>query len=124
GLDDGIIRLANSNALGSNAVTIDAGTAGNLGNQAVATIELSGGITLGSGDTVTSRGKNSGDAFLRSISGNNTWAGNVQISSTGGQMSVESADSNSTFTLSGSISAAANVTNRTVLLFGSGNGSV
>jgi fibronectin-binding autotransporter adhesin len=130
--DDGILRLGNSAALGTLPFTINL----NEGNQSPALIELTGGITVGNGaggpgtfagDVITRVGSQAGDPSLRNLSGNNTYSGIVAVANSGGQMTIESADPNGTLTLGGNIStgaAATTITNRTVLLYGSGNGLI
>ncbi len=121
GIDGGILRLANSNALGSNPITIDNGTPNN-GNAAETVVELSGGITVGSNVTLLSRSKNAGNPILRNISGNNTFAGILELVNTGGEGDVESADPNGTLTISGTITTGVNsFSARSFLLSGNGN---
>jgi autotransporter-associated beta strand protein len=102
----GILRLANSNALGSNAVTI----AGNGSGQNVlgeAAVELTGGITIGSNVTFNlsghgNAGLTTGD-HLRNVSGNNTFNGTINITNTGGSYQIDSADADSLLTIGGNI---------------------
>ncbi|HZZ26975.1 MAG TPA: autotransporter-associated beta strand repeat-containing protein [Pirellulales bacterium] len=128
-IDDGILRLTSSNALGSNAFTLD-NDSGNNGNTVDSVVEFSGGITIGSNVTYFSRTKNSGNPMFRNISGNNTYAGTFDLSSSGGLGTVESADPNGTFTMSGPIttgpgpSGATGIAARSLMFSGNGNGII
>lgn len=78
----GILRLTNSSALGgSTTVTMTAG----------AQLDLSGGLTFGTGSTITINGNGGGNfaGSLQSASGVNVWAGNVVIGSTGSRVGAQ-----------------------------------
>jgi autotransporter-associated beta strand protein len=116
----GILRLANSSALGSNAVTIDAA----VGNSNwVGAVELSGGITIGSNVTLNISGHNQGGVGadnLRNFSGSNTFNGAINITATGGFYQINSADALGTLSLGGNISNTLN-SSRTLNFIGDGN---
>ncbi|MEO5913492.1 MAG: autotransporter-associated beta strand repeat-containing protein [Luteolibacter sp.] len=119
----GILRLANSNALGSNAIVVNAtGSAGNALGEAA--LELAGGVTIGSNVTYNLSGHNNtvtpvGD-HLRNFSGNNTFNGAIRIANTGGSYQIDSAESGSLLTFGGSFTNTLN-SGRTLNFIGAGN---
>ncbi len=119
----GTLRLANSNALGSNVIVIN-GNAGGGGALGEAALELSGGITIGSNVTYNIAGHgNPGIALadnFRNFSGNNTFNGSIRITATGGGYQIDSAESGSLLTLGGSITNTLNST-RALNFIGAGN---
>jgi autotransporter-associated beta strand protein len=107
-LNDGVVNIRNANALGTTAgVTTLRGGA----------LQIQGGITV-TGETLTLAGMGmNNDGALRSISGNNTWAGNININTDLGGRINSDAD---TLTISGNIALG-----RPALTFGgAGNISV
>jgi autotransporter-associated beta strand protein len=94
---------ANANAFGTTAGATQVDTSGQL--------LLTGGIAVGA-EALTLNSNASGTwngytgAALRSISGNNSWAGNITL----GQASTIATDSGSNLTLSGNFSGANNLT--------------
>jgi autotransporter-associated beta strand protein len=120
--DSGSYRLTNSSALGSNNVTVNLSS---NGNQGFCDLELAGGVNIANtGNVLTAVGKNEGNADLRNLFGNNTWAGSTYITNTGGQMNIESSDPNGTLTLGNISTGNSAVSARTILLYGNGNGVV
>lgn len=84
----GAIRLENDNALGG--VTVIAGNSGTGTSQA--RIELANNVTI-SGIEYRAGGRSNSTtsgAAIVNISGNNTWAGNIRISNTGGSYGIRS----------------------------------
>jgi len=76
-IEAGILVLANSSALGSTSgITLTAG----------ASLGISGGITIGEGKSITLNGLGVGNtgALRSSSAGTNTWAGTVNLGTTGG----------------------------------------
>jgi autotransporter-associated beta strand protein len=118
----GIIELTNSAALGSNPITIDGH---NVTNNAVMTLQLGGGITIGSNVTYLVGGHQPGyNVDLESLSGSNTFNGTLKINNTGGNYAISSDQSGTTFTLGGSITDAISNTNRGLIFEGAGNGAI
>ena len=118
----GILRLANSNALGSNAVTLSA--AGGNSNW-VGAVELSGNVAIGSNVTLNISGHNQGGTGadnLRNASGSNTFGGAIRIVGTGGGYQLNAADPDGTLT----VNSFENTLNsaRTLNLIGAGNGLI
>jgi len=110
----GFLRLAHPKALGNYA---KASLASN--NTGVSGIEVTGGLTFNYG--IDTAGRNSADrAILRNVSGNNTWAGAITITSTGGTYQIESlADE---LNLSGTVGVGSlSVGTRGLTLTGAGN---
>ncbi len=108
-IDAGAIRLASNGALGG-VTTISEPATGIAVNR----VELSGGITVGSGININAGGRTtarSTGAALLNLSGDNTWAGNVRATGPGGNVGVRSA-SGTLLTLSGTLSAT--ITGRTL----------
>ncbi|MEW6156630.1 MAG: autotransporter-associated beta strand repeat-containing protein, partial [Verrucomicrobiota bacterium] len=100
-VNEGVVNIRNGSALGSN-------TAGTI-VQAGAALEMQNGISVGAKSlTLNSTGISDGGA-LRNISGNNSWAGNLSITSA----SRINSDSG-TLTLSGSVTASAATSGITV----------
>ncbi|MES2658870.1 MAG: autotransporter-associated beta strand repeat-containing protein [Verrucomicrobiota bacterium] len=119
----GILRLANSNALGSNAITVN-GNAGGGGALGEAALELSGGINIGSNVTFNIAGRGNtltpvGDNF-RNFSGSNAFNGTIRIAQTGGVYQIDSAETGSLLTLGGTITNILNST-RVLNFIGAGN---
>jgi autotransporter-associated beta strand protein len=80
----GFLRLAHPKALGNYAKVSLASN-----NSGVSGIEVTGGLAFNYG--IDTAGRNStGRAILRNVSGNNTWAGNITITGTGGSYLIES----------------------------------
>jgi len=109
----GTLRLANNNALGTNAITVNGNAGGGNGLGEVA-IELSGGITIGSNVTYNIAGHTNtatpaGDN-LRNYSGNNTFNGTIRVTTTGGSYQIDSAEAGSLLTLGGTITNTLNST--------------
>jgi len=69
-VNNGVLRITNAGALGD--------VVGNTTVMSGARLELSGGITV-SGETLTINGPGNNNGALQSITGSNTWAGNVII---------------------------------------------
>jgi autotransporter-associated beta strand protein len=95
----GILRLTNASALGGSTTVSMTDTT---------RLELAGGLTFGTGSTITING-NGGANFagsLQSASGTNVWAGNVIIGTTGSRVGAQAG---ATLNISGEISAAAGV---------------
>lgn len=116
--DDGAILVTNANGLGSGAKTIN--MLGSVGVSNV--IELSGGITVSDVDIETNGRNGSNNTFLKNISGNNTWTGDIKIVSSGGSYHIESdADE---LTISGDLINNYVTSSRTFTLTGSGDGVV
>lgn len=118
--DDGAILVTNSSGLGSGLKTIQM-----YGNGAISNIiQLSGGITV-SDVAIETYGRNSGgvsDVFLKNISGNNTWTGNITIVDGGGSYVIElDADQ---LTLSGNLTNNWATSNRTFNFRGVGDALV
>ncbi len=118
----GNIRLASNNALGA------AGTAKIIAMQtstsgAIGAVELIGGVVIPSNKTLTVGGRTVGPtfAFLRNVSGNNTWSGAITISNSGGGYSVDSVTAGDTLTLGGTISNGVASSTRGLVLQGAGN---
>ena len=121
-LGGGILRLANSNALGSNAITLNA--AGGNSNW-VSVVELAGGVTIGNNVTLNLSGHNQGGAGadnLRGASGNNVFNGAIRITGTGGSYQLDSADAAGTLTVA-SVENTLN-SSRVLNLIGAGNGEI
>jgi autotransporter-associated beta strand protein len=84
-ISDGILNLRNSAALGNssgNAVVNDGGE-----------LQLQGGISVSSGETLSLTGIGAGgvgSAALRNISGNNTWAGTITLQNDTGPVRIHS----------------------------------
>ncbi|MES2922228.1 MAG: autotransporter-associated beta strand repeat-containing protein [Verrucomicrobiota bacterium] len=122
-LGGGILRLANSNALGSNAVTLNA--AGGNSNW-IGAVELSGGVTIGSNATLNISGHNQGGTSadnLRNLSGNNAFNGSINITGTGGAYQINSDEAGSTLTIGGNINNTLN-SSRTLNFIGAGDTTV
>jgi autotransporter-associated beta strand protein len=80
----GFLRLAHPKALGNYAKVNLASN-----NSGVSGIEVTGGLTFNYG--IDTAGRNSSNrAILRNVAGNNTWAGNITITGTGGSYLIES----------------------------------
>jgi fibronectin-binding autotransporter adhesin len=109
----GTLRAIASGALGTSTVNIGPG-----GNDATATLELSGGITLGNPISLPAR--TSPETGIRNLSGTNTLGNTITLSSGGSWWVLESAAG--TLTLAGATAlTVANTGTRTAVLKGSGN---
>ncbi|MES2310315.1 MAG: autotransporter domain-containing protein, partial [Verrucomicrobiota bacterium] len=108
----GVLNIRNNTALGT--------TAGSTSVSAGAALQMQGDITV-TGEALTIVGDGvSNDGALRNISGNNTWTGNVTITST---PVTRIASDAGTLTISGNIGLSATSTDQFVLQ-GNGNGEV
>ena len=103
----GTLLIGHANALGSTG-TISVNTGGRL--------QLSNGITFTRGITLTNDGI-SGSGALQSVSGNNTWSGNITNNGGSAGGARINADSGSTLTIGGNITSSAN----TLYIGGAGN---
>jgi fibronectin-binding autotransporter adhesin len=126
GVAGGIIRLTNSNALGSNPITV-LNTGGN--NAALAMLQLSGGITIGSNVTYSLSGHTgsataTNDDHLRNFLGNNTFNGVFDIATFGGTYYVDSADAAGTLTMGGTMKNDVASSSRGPVFYGAGNTTV
>jgi len=95
----GNLRLTNASALGgSTTVSMTSG----------AQLDLSGGLTFGTGSTITINGQGVANfaGSLQSASGTNVWAGNVIIGTSGSRLGAQAG---ATLEISGEISAGAGV---------------
>jgi autotransporter-associated beta strand protein len=95
----GILRLTNASALGgSTTVSTSSGTQ----------LELSGGLTFGTGSTITINGNGTGNSTgaLQSASGTNTWAGNIIIGTSDPRIGAQAG---ATLDVSGVISGTASL---------------
>ena len=110
---DGILRLGNSSALGTNSLLI-------TGGSQAGRVELTGGITVS--NAVILEGRSSGNiSALSSFSGTNTLTGNVTgVTGSGGSFNIES--QSGFFTVQGGFSQTYSAA-RSVVLLGSGNGN-
>jgi len=108
----GALRIANANALGSTA----AGTAVSSG----AALELTGGIAVPVAETLSLAGSGiGGGGALRSISGNNTWIGNITLTAAA---EIENAAASTTLTLgSSALTESINNSGNTLTIDGPGN---
>lgn len=101
-ISNGVLRMADANALGSGSVTVSSGTA----------LQLSNNISVGSkAISLNGSGFNNADGAVRNISGNNSWAGNITLA---GNARINT-DAGS-LSLSGTVAAGANT-----LYVGGGN---
>jgi autotransporter-associated beta strand protein len=110
----GFLRLAHPKALGNYSKVNLASN-----NSGISGIEVTGGITFNYG--IDTAGRNSSArAILRNVFGNNTWAGNITITGTGGSYLIESlADE---LEITGTIGVGPiNVSTRTLTFSGPGN---
>ena len=109
-VSNGTLNISNATALGTADGTAGAGTTVASG----AVLQVQGGIAVGNEALIT--------PILQSVSGNNSWAGNIQAAN-GGSITLQS-DAN-TLTLSGTINGQSpNATNRDVILTGAGDGAL
>ncbi len=111
----GYIRLAHPKALGNYAkITLASSTSG------VSGIEVTGGLSFNYAIDTVGRNTPAGATMLRSVSGLNTWQGNINITSSGGSYDIEClAD---TLTISGTIGVStANLTARALNVKGAGD---
>lgn len=86
--DGGTISVTNSGGLGVGPKTVQM-----LGSNDVSNvIQLSGGVAIPSNIAIETNGRSSvvDDVFLRNLSGDNTWGGNISIVSSGGNYHIES----------------------------------
>jgi autotransporter-associated beta strand protein len=115
----GTLRAAASGTLGTSTVDIGPG-----GNDATATLELAGSISLANAISVT--GRNNSSVGLRNISGNNTISGTVTLNSGGTDYRFESQSGELTLGTSGSpaITPSVSTATRRLTFDGSGNGVV
>jgi fibronectin-binding autotransporter adhesin len=112
----GVLRVANSSPLGYSPLTVD-------GNNAMtARLELSNNVTLQTFNGLTVTMRNNATPAIVSVSGNNTIADTLQVSSGGGQLYVE-ANAGTTLELSGGVTSIATGA-RNFTLQGEGNGLV
>lgn len=119
----GWIQVASSTALGPDAMskTINLTSAtGPVGNGIVGGIQLVGGVTVNN-KHINIGGRNPANPFFQSISGSNTWNGNLFVANSGGFVNIQSdAD---TLVLGGTMRN--NVSpNRGFILQGAGNGII
>lgn len=108
-IEAGTLRLTHANGLGSTT----GGTAVTTG----AILELVGGIAVGN-ETLTIRGGGSGDGAIISVSGNNSWAGTINVTSDTITRIGATAD---TFTINGNVVATGTAANGLVF---QGNGRI
>ena len=117
--NSGAIRLSTNNGLGTGTKVVDLATASGS-NTSV--LELTNNITTPATTSLTTGGRSNGTntafAFLRNVSGSNTFGGNISINNSGGGYAVDLAGG--TLTLSGTIKNAANNA-RGLVFLGSGN---
>jgi autotransporter-associated beta strand protein len=101
----GYLRLAHPKALGNyTKITLSSNTTG------VSGVEVIGGNSYGYAIDTVGRNTNAGNTFLRNVSGENIWNGNITITGTGGSYDVESlAD---TLVIQGTITSANNLSTR------------
>lgn len=126
----GNIRLSSSTALGQ------VGTAKTISNTAATNdstgaLELSGGITIDQTKTYSTGGRTTlaaTKAHLRSVSGNNTWAGLIRQTAIGGSSVIDSASATGTLTLGTAGSTAITTTltggTRNFSFYGAGNTTI
>jgi autotransporter-associated beta strand protein len=108
----GAIRVTSNNALGTAAISM-------LGQNATTqTLELANNVTIS--NNITSFSRDIGRAWIRNVSGNNTYNGNINITATGGGVTFESAGGK--LTMAGSFTGT--VTNREFRLQGTGEGEI
>ena len=95
----GILRLTNASALGGSTT---------LSMTDTTRLELAGGLTFGTGSTITINGSGGANfaGSLQSASGANVWAGNVIIGTSGSRIGAQAGAS---LEISGQISAVAGV---------------
>jgi len=119
----GTIRLLSSNALGSNALTINNTVTNNGGGgTGNAVVELVGGITVPSTVSMRISGRTTAAnrAALRNVSGDNTWAGELSAAATGGGYPIDVAAGK--LTLAGPLTnTVGNSTNRQFQFYGAGD---
>lgn len=115
----GTIRAVSSQALGSGPVTIGSG-----GNDASATLEVDGGITLA--NAITLPGRNNSSLILDNVSGNNSLTGAFTLTTGGTEYSIGSAAGTLTLGSVGNpiIAAIPNSATRNLNLGGAGNGII
>ena len=120
----GTLTVTNSSALGVSDGTAASQTAID-GGASTGKLVLSGGVAVG--NELIEFGARQGDAIdavgLSSENGNNSLAGNISGVTGGTQYNIESADSGSTLTLSGTISAPDTFT-RTFVFSGAGDTNI
>ncbi len=103
-VSNGQLRLTNANALGSNASVVVQNNE-NPGSANTNSLQLSGGLTFGAGKTLILRNNSTSNISnarteLNNNSGNNTWAGNIQLDQGTNQTLAAGAG---TLTISGNI---------------------
>ena len=121
GTPAGWIQVASSTALGPDAtsktINLTSSTSGATGG-----IQLNGGVTVNNKHiTIGGRSVTSTSVFLQSISGSNTWNGNLTIANAGGYYYIES--DAGTLNLGGTLANNYNLT-RGFILQGAGNGVI
>jgi autotransporter-associated beta strand protein len=109
-----VLKVSHAAGFGNGGLTVSAA------NSSTGRVEISGGITVLTGKTVTINSRTS-DTDAVVSNGNNTFGGNTNIS-TGGSLCAFSSQSG-TLTLSGTLSSIA-TGNRTFTLRGGGDGAV
>ncbi len=104
GVNTGFLRLTHNNALGDNATAKTINLTDSTGG-AIGGIELAGGVTISSNKHIQIGGRTIGPtfAFLRNVSGSNTWNGNLLINKSGGQYTID--------TLAGTLTLGGNLQN-------------
>jgi autotransporter-associated beta strand protein len=115
----GTLRAASSQALGSGPLTIGLG-----GNDASATLELAGGITLA--NAVELPGRTNASPAVGNVSGNNSLTGALTLTIGGTEFTIESAAGLLTLGSTGNplIAAIPNSATRNLNLGGAGNGLI
>jgi autotransporter-associated beta strand protein len=111
--NNAILKINHSNGFGNGGLSIT------TANSSSGRVELSGGISVLSGKSVTLNARSSNTDALSSLSGDNTFGGNVSLSTGGSIYAFNSAAD--TLTLSGNFTATATGT-RNFTLRGSGHG--
>ena len=108
-----VLRVSHSGAFGAGGLTISAA------NTSTGRLELSGGVAVLAGKGVSINSRSSNTDAVSSLSGDNTFGGNVSLGTGGSLYGLSSAAG--LLTLSGSVSSAA-TGNRNFTLRGAGDG--
>lgn len=111
-----ILKISHPGGFGTGGLTISAA------NTSTGRVELSGGINVLSGKSVTINTRSSNTDAITSTGGNNTFGGNISIS-TGGNVLAISSSPEGSLDLTGSITSIA-TGSRNLTLRGAGNGRV
>ena len=114
--DQGVIRISNNDALGSGPKNIT--MPGQTTSRQI--LELENDVEI-SDVTIRTAGRRDSPVFLRNVSGNNIWHGDIKITDHGGNHLIESQDGN--LTLTGTLQSDI-INTRRFKFSGSGNGTV